>query len=186
MAPDYATGLTIAFHDEADGDANDARFVPHLLSVVRSGVAGLRLWRADHGFADLRRFVEFTAEGDHFLVRYHPKCGFHRDPTRPVRHTRDAQGRKILKEWGWLGAANHKLRCEVRRVTLFRPDEEDMILMTDLLSSSEFPATELLDLYRERWGIERVFQQVTEVFGLKGLIGGTPQATIFQFAFCLL
>lgn len=153
---------------------------------MRSGVAGLRLWRADHGFADLRRFVEFTAEGDHFLVRYHPKCGFHRDPTRPVRHTRDAQGRKILKEWGWLGAANHKLRCEVRRVTLFRPDEEDMILMTDLLSSSEFPATELLDLYRERRGIERVFQQVTDVFGLKGLIGGTPQATIFQFAFCLL
>jgi hypothetical protein len=29
-------------------------------------------------------------------------------------------------------------------------------------------------------------KQVTEVFGLQGLIGGTPQACIFQFAFCLL
>jgi hypothetical protein len=31
-----------------------------------------------------------------------------------------------------------------------------------------------------------VFQKVTEVFGLQGLIGGSPQATIFQFAFCLV
>lgn len=186
VALEFATGLAIAFHAEADGDANDARFVPHLLPVVRSRVTGPRLWLADRGFADLRRFAEFTADGDHFLVRYHPKCGFHRDPTRAVRHTRDAQGRKILEEWGWLGATNHTLRREVRRVTLFRPGEEDVILVTDLLDATEFPATELLDLYRERWGIERVFQQVTEVFGLKGLIGGTPQATIFQFAFCLL
>ena len=31
-----------------------------------------------------------------------------------------------------------------------------------------------------------MFQQVTEVFGLEKLIGGRPEATIFQFAFCLL
>ena len=186
VALEYATGLAIAFHAEADGDANDARFVPHLLPVVRSRVSGPRLWLADRGFADLRRFAEFTAENDHFLVRYHPKCGFHRDHDRAVRHSRDAQERAILEEWGWLGAATHKLRRYVRRVTLSRPAEEDVILVTDLLASQEFPATELLELYRERWGIERVFQQVTEIFGLKGLIGGTPQATIFQFSFCLL
>jgi hypothetical protein len=109
-------------------------------------------------------------------VRYHPKCGFHRDPTRAVRHTHDAQGRDFQKEWGWLSAASDAVPSE----------EDDVILVADLLDSVEFPATELLDLYRERWGIERVFQQVTEVFGLKWLIDGTPQATIFQFAFCLL
>jgi hypothetical protein len=31
-----------------------------------------------------------------------------------------------------------------------------------------------------------MFQQVTEVFGLQGLIGSTPAATVFQFAFCLV
>ena len=31
-----------------------------------------------------------------------------------------------------------------------------------------------------------MFQQVTEVFQLQRLIGGTPQATVFQCAFCLL
>jgi hypothetical protein len=34
--------------------------------------------------------------------------------------------------------------------------------------------------------MERLFQKVTEVFDLKRLIGGTPQACVFQFAFCLL
>jgi hypothetical protein len=37
-----------------------------------------------------------------------------------------------------------------------------------------------------RWGIENVFQQVTEVFELRRLIGSTPQATVFQASFCLL
>jgi hypothetical protein len=49
-----------------------------------------------------------------------------------------------------------------------------------------FPATELLDLYLARWSIERVFQQITEVFHLQTLIGTTPQGTVFQLAFCLL
>jgi len=61
-----------------------------------------------------------------------------------------------------------------------------LILITDLLDTNAYPAEDLLELYRQRWGIERMFQQVTEVFGLEGLIGGSPEATIFQFAFCLV
>jgi hypothetical protein len=41
-------------------------------------------------------------------------------------------------------------------------------------------------VYRLRWGIEGVFQQVTEVFGLARLIGKTAAATVFQLAFCLV
>jgi hypothetical protein len=41
-------------------------------------------------------------------------------------------------------------------------------------------------VYRGRWGIENVFQQITEVFGLARLIGGTPQAALFQLSFCLV
>ena len=41
-------------------------------------------------------------------------------------------------------------------------------------------------VYLNRWGIERMFQQVTEVFGLEHLIGTRPEGVIFQFAMCLL
>ena len=67
-----------------------------------------------------------------------------------------------------------------------RPDEKPLILVTDLLDPDAYPADDLLWLYAERWAIEQVFQKVTEVFGLKRMIGGSPKACIFQFAFCLL
>ena len=186
VALEYETGLVVAMHADADGDANDARFVPDLLPEVRRRIPGIRLWLADRGFCDLNRLADFTAENDHFLVRFNQKNGFHRDPSRRVLKGKDAQGRRFQEEWGWLGAATHKKRRYVRRITLFRPQDDDIILVTDLDSSTDFPATDLLAHYLERWGIERVFQQVTETFGLQGLIGGTPQATIFQFSFCLL
>ena len=44
----------------------------------------------------------------------------------------------------------------------------------------------MLELYRRRWGIEQVFQQVTETFSLEHLIGSSPRAVLFQFAYCLL
>ena len=74
----------------------------------------------------------------------------------------------------------------MRRLTLYRPGEETIILLTDLLDAALFPATDLFDLYLARWSIERVFQQITEVFHLQTLIGTTPQGTVFQLAFCLL
>ena len=59
-------------------------------------------------------------------------------------------------------------------------------MVTDLLDAARYPATDLLTVYLARWGIERVFPQITEVFALRRLIGSTPQATVFQAAFCLL
>jgi hypothetical protein len=74
----------------------------------------------------------------------------------------------------------------VRRITLHRPGEEDIVLVTDLLGAETYPAEDLLALYLARWGIERVFQQITEVFHLNRLIATTPQGTLFQLSFCLL
>src|SRR5439155_1016340 len=53
----------------------------------------------------------------------------------------------------------------------------------DLLDADAFPAADLLEVYLRRWGIEKLFQRVTEVFDLRHLIGTTPQATVFQAAF---
>jgi IS4 transposase len=182
----YETGVVIAIHADEDGDANDVRFVPHLLPCIRAEMKGTLLFMADSGFCDLQRFEEFTEGGHHFLIRYHPKVGFHPDPQRPARSGIDAQGRTFIEEWGWLGAKNHPKRRYIRKITLQRPSEPDVSLVSDLLDADLFPAQDLLAHYLQRWGIEQVFQKVTEVFHLQGLIGSTPKATIFQFAFCLL
>jgi hypothetical protein len=188
VAMDWSTGLALAMHADPDGDANDVRFVAELVPVVREQVPGPRLWLADSAFCDLDQPGRFTAEdGDHFLVRYHPKVKFHRDTKTPQRKGRTAKGEIYIEQWGWLGSQRDKRRRYVRMITLICPGKKrDVVLVTDLLDADSYPAEDLLWLYSERWGIENMFQTVTEVFGLQGLIGGTPQACIFQFAFCLL
>jgi hypothetical protein len=181
------SGLAVALATHPDGEANDARLVPAVLPPVRARVQGPRLWLADRQFCDLTQTEAFTAEpGDHFLVRYHPKVHFCPDPARPAQHGQDSQGRAYEQEWGWLGRAGNKKRRYVRRVTLHRVGAEDVILVTDLLDAVAYPAEDLLTLYLARWGIERVFQQITEVFHLNRLIATTPQGTLFQLSFCLL
>jgi hypothetical protein len=181
------SGLALALATDPDGEANDARLVPALLPQVRARVQGSRLWLADRQFCDLTQTEAFTAqEGDHFLVRYHPKVHFCPDATQCVQHGQDSQGRAYEQEWGWLGREGNKKRRYVRRITLHRPGEEDIILVTDLSDAVTYPAEDLLALYLARWGIERVFQQITEVFHLNRLIATTPQGTLFQLSFCLL
>lgn len=186
VALHYESGLVIGMHADEDGDANDVRFVPELLPLVRSQIAGPLLFLADSGFCDLNRLQEFTESGNHFLVRRHPKTGFHADENRPARAGIDAQGRTFREVWGWLGAATHPKRRYVRQITLERAGEADVAIITDLLDGDLYPAEDLLEHYLQRWGVEQVFQKVTEVFHLQGLIGSTPKATIFQFAFCLV
>jgi Transposase DDE domain len=179
-------GVVVAMHVHPDGDVNDVRFVPDLVPQVRGLVPGPRLFVGDRQFCNMQHLPVYVAAGDHFLIRYHNNVTFTRDTTRPVRTGVDKEGRKYEEEWGWLGRTGHKQRRYVRRITLHRPQAEPISVVTDLEDADQFPALDLLDLYLCRWGIERVFQQVTEVFGLEGLIGSSPEATLFQFAFCLV
>jgi hypothetical protein len=180
-----ADGLAVALAADPDGEANDIRLVPRLLPLARAAVAGPRLWVADRQFCDLDQPGRFTAEGDHFLIRFSQKTGFVADAERPAAAGVDEAGRSFREEWGWMGSAKDPRRRYVRRLTLARPGEEAIVLITDLLDGATYPAAALLAVYLLRWQIENVFQQITEVFELRHLIGCTPQATVFQASLCL-
>jgi hypothetical protein len=184
VALELRSGLVVAMATHPDGETNEAKLVPALLPQVREQVGGRRLWVADRQFCDLTQPAAFATGGDQFLVRYHPKPLFCPAAARSVQRGQDAQGRVWEQDWGWLGSEQAKQRRFVRRLTLYRPAEETIILLTDLLEATQSPAPELLELYLARWSIERVVQQITEVFHLQTLIGTTPQGTVFQFAFC--
>jgi hypothetical protein len=183
-ALELRSGLVVAMATHPAGETNEAKRVPTLSPQVRAQVAGKRLWVADRQCCDLTPPAAFVQGDDHCLVRYHPKTLFCPDLTRPVHRGQEAQGRVWEQDWGWLGSAQAKHRRFLRRLTLSRPGEEPILLLTDLLDATRFPVTALLDLYLARWSMERVFQQITEVFHLHTLIGATPQGTVFQFAFC--
>lgn len=186
VALELNSGLAVAMAAHPDGECNELRLMPELVPEVHQRVPGPRLWVGDRQYCDLEQTGRFTEQGDHFVVRYHPKVHFHPDLERGTREGRNALGQAYREEWGWLGGATDPRRRYVRRIVMTRPGAEDLILVTDLENARRYPALDLLAIYYARWGIEQVFQQITEVFPLKRLIGGTPRAGIFQMAFCLL
>lgn len=195
-AYDPVTRLIHNLAAHADGEKNDAPLVPDLLASLRSQRTGKPLIIvADAQFCDLVQITQYAHAGDHFVLRYHPKLHFHADPARPPCEFRDAKGRPLIEEYGWLGSPTDKRRRFVRRVTWKRTDHKDLSIVTDLTDQKPgqavdtpetIPAADLIDLYLIRWQIETVFQDVTVVFGLRKLIGSTPEATAFQAAFCMV
>jgi hypothetical protein len=193
---DPATRLIQAVAAHADGEKNDAPLVPDLLAHLRrQPTAKPALNVADAQFCDLVQISQYRQAGEHFVLRYHPKVHFHADPGKPARAFKDTKGRPLLEEYGWLGSSSDKRRAYVRRITWKRSDHKDLTVVTDLTNRSPgqkaaapepIVAAELIDLYLTRWKIETVFQDVTTIFGLRKLIGTTPEATAFQAAFCMV
>jgi hypothetical protein len=208
---DRCCRLAVAMNASEDGERNDVPLVGGLLEQMQmlraattvtnaatataaAAAAAARpfLFVADRQFADLNLPALFTKDGDHFLLRCQKTLTFQGDPSRPAQCGVDEAGRAITQAWGWIGSTEdqrqRRRRRYVRRITLPRPAEndDDIILITDLLDESTYPAADLLGLYRLRWTIEQAFQQVTEVFALAKLIGASPRGIIFQGALCLL
>lgn len=179
------TGMAVCMAADEDGECGETTLMPSAVAQLRRSLRGPFLHVTDRGFCDLNQAALFTEGGDHFVMRWNKKLHFHRDTSRPTVTGFDA-GRMYKEDWGWIGKAGDPRRRYVRRIRLNRKREEEIILLTDLVDAKAYPAPDLLRVYLERWGIERMFQQVTEVFHLKSLIGSTPCATIFQASFCFL
>lgn len=186
VAEDVRTGLAVGLAADPDGEASDLGLVPDLLARTRGVIGGVRLWVADRAFCDLTHLPQFAAGGDHYVIRYQSKVGFHRDPDRPVATGTNRRGQGYTEEWGWLGGPADARRLAVRRVTVHRPADEDVAVVTDLVDGAAYPAADVLDVYLRRWGIERLFQKVTEVFHLGALVSASARGTVFQAAVCLL
>lgn len=186
VALDLRSGLVTAMQTDCDGDANEVRLTPALMQLVRTPSSRPRLWVGDRAFSYLQQTLLLGEGDDEFVVRRRRDISFERDTSERVRNGVDEEGRKIEESWGWLSRHREPRALYVRRIKMNVSKDETLDLITSLQDGKAVPATEVLSLYRRRWRIERVFQEVTQVFGLKHLIGGTPRASLFQFAICLL
>lgn len=195
-AYDPATRLIQTMSAHADGERNDAPLVPDLLANARAQADGKPVINvADMQFCDLVQITQYREKNEHFVLRHHPRLHFHADAALPCHAFVDAKGRQLLEEYGWLGSPKDARRTFVRRITWKRSDHKDLTIVTDRTNRAAdqrdavpepIAAADLIDLYLTRWKIETVFQDVTVVFGLRKLIGSTPQATAFQAAFCMV
>jgi Transposase DDE domain len=181
------TGMAVGMIGDLDGEAGEGALTERLLSNM-AATAGDKPWVVvlDRLYCNLGFPGLVLAAGGHFLIRYCSNTHFLADPTRPAQESRDANGQRIVQEWGRLGKSAGSRALLVRRITLYLADGKVISVITDLLDEAAYPAEDLLATYKKRWGIERVFHQITDVFSLKHLIGSSPQAVLFQLSFCLL
>jgi Transposase DDE domain len=187
VVQDLATQQAVAAEATADGEAGDNPLVAPAVAQVRAlPDSRPRLWFGDAAFCDFKLLGLLSAGRDHFVVRFNTSCGFHPDPTVPVRTGTDDARRPYREEWGWLGKPGNPHRIRVRKITVTLATGKPLILVTSLLDADLYPAVELLTAYRSRWGLEVMFQQVVQTFDLRHLIGGTPKATVFQAMLCLV
>jgi len=178
------SGMAVAMSDSLDGMTNDVPMVPALMSQLRQLYAGPILTIYDRQFGNARTINELCARpGDAFVARV-------TEDARKISVESSAQhidesGRRVTDQIIVMGVGKKALA--LRHVRLERGDgDEDVVLLSSLMDGAAYPADDLLRLYKMRWGIEQVFQQVTETFSLTHLIGGSPKAVLFQFSFCLL
>lgn len=185
VALDVRSGLALAMNDSVDGMTNDVPLVPGLMDQLRKLIPAAMLTIWDRQFDDVGTMRHLLArEHDAFIVRAKQKQAYFTAETSTESF--DEKGQRVLDEIGVLGQKKKTLR--VRKITLFRTgeDEEDVVLLTNLMDQKLYGAADVLGLYRHRWGIEQVFQQITETLSLSHLIGCKPQAVLFQFSYCLL
>lgn len=186
VAEDVRTGMAVAMEADPDGETADLNLVPGLLNKTRAVVPGPRLWIGDRIFCNLIHLPMLAEGEDGFVVRHHASVHFHQDNQQLVRTGVNSRGQKYREEWGWLGGPKDPRRLSVRRITIERPDEEDVSVLTSLLNGENDLAADILDMYLRRWGIERMFQKVTEVFHLGALVSAQENGTVFQASLCFL
>jgi Transposase DDE domain len=160
-----------------DGEGNEAALVPELAERLRQRPGQTTLFVADRQFSSLKAFRQFSGKTSHFAVRHAKTLSFTADPDRPAVRHRDPVGRVVIEEWGWVGKGD---RCEVRRVSVQRANDEPVAVLSDLLDGVTVPAVDLLEVDRQRWEIESCFRDVTELFALDRFVGSTAEATVFQ------
>jgi hypothetical protein len=182
------TGLAVAMVGHLDGEAGEGALTEALLPKLAVAAGPARPWVAvlDRLYCNLNFPQQVLKAGGHFLIRYCTNTTFVPDAARPAQESRDAQGHRIVQEWGWLGKVERADRLYVRRITKSLPDGKALGVVTDLLDEAKYPAEAMLSTYQSRWGIETVFHQITDVFSLRHLIGTMPKAVLFQLSFCLL
>jgi len=187
VALNLRTGTAFEMIGHLDGEAGEAALTEELLPMMAAAAAG-KPWLVvlDRLYCNLSFPGRVLQADGHFLIRYCSNTTFVVDPARAAQESRDAQGQRIVQEWGRLGKTGGDRALYVRRITLHLSNGTALGVITDLLDEAAFPAEDLLATYHKRWGIETVFHQITDVFSLEHLIGTSPSAVLFQFALCLL
>jgi hypothetical protein len=180
---DSQLGLAVDVVCGEDGHAQERSLLGPILAQVAPG----DLWMADRNFCTTGFLFGVAGHGGCFLVRQHAST---------LRWTRESRRRRagrtqtgaVYEQTLWLENEDGET-LPVRRVTLVldqptRDGEKEIHLLTNLPASAA-RARRVAELYRQRWTIEGLFQDLTTILRCEVNTLAYPKAALFSFCVAL-
>ena len=158
-----------------------------LMRPVLNTVAARDLWVADRNFCTTGILFGISERSGFFAIRQHASTLSWEKEGEKVAAGRCETG-KLSEQEIWLEDGEGKT-LKVRRVTLAldeptRDGETEIHAMTNL--PPEVDAAAVMELYRKRWRIEGVFQDLTVILKCGANSLGYPKAALFGFCVALV
>jgi hypothetical protein len=158
-----------------DSDAASAEIVRahQVMDFIPRGTLVL----ADRGYSSVPLLIEFESRGLFCLFRL-SKTVSHQ-LTGAASPTRDHDGGVLKDEFVELGSGKRATPQTVRLIS-FRKGSIAIQLVTNVLEPEQLPAEKAIDLYRERWEIERMYFDLKIVLGVQQFYAANPNAVAMQ------
>jgi IS4 transposase len=164
-----------------DGHAQERSLLDQVLLCVEKG----DLWIEDRNFCTLGFLFGIRSRGAKFLVRQHANlpyrlCG-------SLKYRGRIQSGRVYEQSMEITDPETGSTVTIRRITVklntpTRDGDMEIHILTNLPQRAA-DAPKVADLYRKRWTIETMFQELTETLTCEIKTLGYPKAAVF--AFCL-
>jgi IS4 transposase len=167
-----------------DGHAQERSLLREVLPYVEKG----DLWIEDRNFCTLGFLFGIRSRGAKFLVRQHANLpGRLRGKRKYVGKTETG---RVYEQSMEITDPNTGVTIAIRRITVVlnqptRDGDTELHILTNL-PRKQADALEVANLYRKRWTIETMFQELTETLTCEIKTLAYPKAAIFAFCLALV
>lgn len=135
-----------------------------------------RILIADRGYMNLENFAELAQAGQRFVIRMRNTV-----KSTPVSASPMPKENGYMDEICMLGKKNgrhfHAIPQAFRIIRFQGNDNSEVILCTNII---DLPASEIAQMYKERWQIECFFRRLKQNFQIKRLFGQSQNAAFSQ------
>jgi hypothetical protein len=175
--------MAIDVFPEEDGHAQERSLTDAILATVEPK----DVWIDDRNFCTVPLLFGIAQKGAFFVTRQH-RANAPWEATGPQKACGESDTGAIFEQPGVLrGGQRGDLsvrRVSVRLAKATRDGEREVHIFTNLPASVS--AGEIAGLYRNRWSIETVFQEMERALGGEVATLGYPKAALFAFCVALV
>jgi hypothetical protein len=166
-----------------DGHAQERSLLNDVLKTVEDD----DVFVADRNFC-VRTFMQgIHDKGGYFIIRHHAQVPY--EECTELKYVGDSDTGKLFEQWVSIeGKDGVKLKCRrvvVKLKSKTRNGDKELALLTTLPKKGAL-ADIIASLYRKRWSIETMFQQLESYLNSEINALGYPKAALFGFSMAIV